>query len=163
MRCCTKQLPQKWSCPGLMELSLSYLLLSHLHKTFYRKFCFTSAWNYQAVRSFSSALTADYKTFIFTKDWLQILSDCASIALKQHFASNTSAGNPAHMVGHHYWDNNKKLKLELEILKQRFTWIPYRNCSDSFSPSDSSSVQHWPLMSCGWKRCKKKKKKKGPL
>lgn len=28
------------------------------------------------------------------------------------------------------------------------TWIPQRNCSDSFSPSDSSSVQDWPLMSC---------------
>lgn len=31
--------------------------------------------------------------------------------------------------------------------------MPYRNCSDSFSPSDSSSVQHWPLMSCGPTRC----------
>lgn len=33
--------------------------------------------------------------------------------------------------------------------------MPYRNCSDSFSPSDSSSVQHWPLMSCGPTRCEK--------
>lgn len=33
--------------------------------------------------------------------------------------------------------------------------MPYRNCSDSFSPSDSSSVQHWPLMSCGPKHCEK--------
>lgn len=33
--------------------------------------------------------------------------------------------------------------------------MPYKNCSDSFSPSDSSSVQHWPLMSCGHKHCEK--------
>lgn len=35
------------------------------------------------------------------------------------------------------------------------TCMPYRNCSDSFSPSDSSSVQHWALMSCGHQHCEK--------
>lgn len=45
--------------------------------------------------------------------------------------------------------------------------MPYRNCSDSFSPSDSSSVQHWPLMSCGPTHCEKaiiaEQKKMQPL
>lgn len=73
--------------------------------------------------------------------------------------------NLASFVGHLQWDlltitiisaltNNRKL-LQSKIWSLCRTCIPYRNCSDSFSPSDSSSVQHWPLMSCGPTHCEK--------